>query len=156
LTGGLSHAKTGFRFKRGEEIVDVLGPDGTKTAPQTTSNFETIQVKGGTQALQRSELVSVELDGNTTTVRTPTLTGAILLKARAIRSTLRDQDREDLIVLLACVADPRAIRNELTNTERNWLQRAERRLDLANPDLTTRFTAEQLARVRATYQLLTQ
>jgi len=68
---------------------------GRRKPPRTVGNFQTIEVPGGTQALARTEALLVRLDDTESTVRTPTLLGAILLKARAVRSSHRDQDRDD-------------------------------------------------------------
>jgi hypothetical protein len=147
--------ETAFRFTRGNEIVDVLGPDGMKHQPKTVGQFETIQVKGGTQALNRTESVPVVLRGREAAVRVPNLAGAILLKARAITSPLRVQDREDLIRLLLCVEDPRAIAAEMQKSERRWLREAGKHLRLED-DLPAIFPGDQLARARVTYRLLLQ
>jgi hypothetical protein len=148
--------KTVYRFTRGEEIVDVLAPDGERTPPRTIGTQETVQISGGTQALRRSEEVTVALDGNQTTLRVPSLLGAILLKSRAIMSPQRDQDREDLIRLLLCIEDFDAIRAEIKKTERKWLTDAGRRLAFDDPDLTRLFSADEIARARAAHGLLTR
>jgi hypothetical protein len=85
---------TVYRFERSGQIVDVLGPDGTKGPPLTVGQSQTIQIPGGTQPLKRAEVVKVRLvNGRTGVLRCPNLAGAVLLKARAIQSVSRDQDR---------------------------------------------------------------
>jgi len=147
---------TAYRFTRGDEVVDVLGVDGTRKPPKTLGQFETIKVKGGTQALRRTETVIVVLNAKETPVRCPTLLGAILLKARAITSPQRDQDREDLVRLLLCVEDPTGLAGELTKKERRSLRRASKHLafDDESGDLRAIFTADQIATARVTYDLL--
>jgi nucleotidyltransferase AbiEii toxin of type IV toxin-antitoxin system len=154
----LRDPETAFRFERAGTIVDLIAPEktGRRTTPKTVGNFQTIEVPGGTQALARTEALLVRLDDTKSTVRTPTLLGAILLKARAIRSGHRDQDRDDLVVLLACVEDPIALREDLERTERGWLRSAEEALTLDGPDLPSRFGTDQLDRARAAYRLLTR
>jgi hypothetical protein len=136
---GLIGTPTIYRFERGGEIVDVLGPDGMKgLPPKTVYNNETIQVPAGTQALTRTETVEVQVEGGRTGVlRCPTLPAAILLKARAIQSVQRDQDRQDLVVLLSCVDDPIDVKRQLKKTELGWLRKAGDRLRLDEPDLAT-------------------
>jgi hypothetical protein len=151
---GIDHG-TAYRFQRGDEIVDVLGPDGLgANQPMTVGNLETIQVEGGTQALSRTEAITVRLEGEETEIRCPSLLGALLLKSRSITKKDRDQDREDLIRLLTCVQDPRALRAELKAGERRWLFGAETKLDLDDSSLTGLFASEQIRVARATYQLL--
>jgi hypothetical protein len=78
--------KLGYRFTWEGEIVEVLGSEGVRRDPQTTSGHVTLQVPGGTQALRRAERVRVSLDGAPAViVRRPSLLGAILLKARQLR-----------------------------------------------------------------------
>ena len=98
------------------------------------------------------------LGGEETAVRYPDLLGAILLKARAITSPQRDQDREDLVRLLLCVKDPRAMADEVKKSETTWLRTAGKhlRLDDEAGDLRALFTSEQLATARAVYNLLLQ
>lgn len=147
---------TAYRFQRGEEIVDVLGPDGVGTnLPRTVGGLETIQVEGGSQALGRTERVVVRLGSKETEIRCPSLLGAILLKSRSIMKNDREQDREDLIRLLTCVRDPRAMRAELRASERRWLLRAEKKLAFNDPALTNLFSSEQIRFARAGYRLLT-
>jgi hypothetical protein len=153
----LRDPETAFRFERAGTVVDLLAPEktGRRRPPRTVGNFQTVEILGGTQALARTETLHVRLDDAEATVHTPTLLGAILLKARAIRSSHRDQDRDDLVVLLACVDDPIALRENLKRTERGWLRAADEALALNGPDLPSRFAADQLDRARATYRLLT-
>jgi Nucleotidyl transferase AbiEii toxin, Type IV TA system len=149
---------TAFRFVRDGAIVDVLAPEGTgrRHPPKTVEGFQTIQVPGGTQALARTETVCVRLDDVEADIRCPSLLGALLLKARAVRNLHRYQDREDLIRLLGCVDDPVTLSAELKKSERSWLRRAGDRLRLDDPGLSQLFSADQLARARAAYTLLTR
>lgn len=104
--------RSGYKFKLDGETIEVLGPDGLRSDPQTIGTFETIQIDGGTQALQRTVKVLVSVSGGTpTTVRRPTLLGAILLKARALDrvKAKEDEHRQDLIRLLSFVEDPRGL-----------------------------------------------
>lgn len=152
----LRDPETAFRFERAGTIVDLVAPEktGRRQPPKTIGSFQTIEVPGGTQALARTEALHVRLDDAESTVRTPTLLGAILLKARAIRSSHRDQDRDDLVLLLACIEDPMALREDLKRTERGWLRSVDETLTLDGPDLPSRFATDQLDRARAAYRLL--
>ncbi|MGA8335412.1 MAG: hypothetical protein WB761_11750 [Solirubrobacteraceae bacterium] len=147
------------RFEREGATIDVLGPDGMKgTPPKTVGGFQTIQVPGGTQALARTESVEIRVgDGRTGFVRCPNLAVALLLKARVLRVAkgLRDQDRGDLVLLLACAEDPILIREHMTNSERGWLRKGAERLRIDEDDLADLFTSEQLARARAAFSLIT-
>lgn len=143
-----------YRFHHGNQVVDVLGPEGLRHAAKTVGNSETIEVKGGTQALTRTETVVVDLDGQSATLRCPNLLGAVLLKARAVTARDQDEDRSDLAVLLSCVQDPIAMRDELTAREAQWLRAAAQRLDLGGPDLRSTLPARQLTRARQAFELL--
>ncbi|HVE67354.1 MAG TPA: hypothetical protein VNB64_02110 [Solirubrobacteraceae bacterium] len=143
-----------YRFCHGDQVVDVLGPDGLRHTAKTLGNSETIEVKGGTQALKRTETVIVELDGRSARLRCPNLLGAVLLKARAVKARDKDEDRSDLALLLSCVEDPIAMRDELAGEEPQWLRAAAKRLDFDGPDLRSTLPMRQLTRARQAYELL--
>lgn len=156
ITERLVEPAVAFRFEREGTVVDLLAPEktGARNPPKTIGNFHAVQIPGGTQALARTETVLVEIDGHVSKVCCPTLLGAILLKARAIRSAQREQDREDLVVLLSCVEDPAELRSELRGRERQWLWKAAETLAIDRADLSDRFDAGQLALARAALRLL--
>lgn len=148
--------QTLFRFKLDGKTVDVLGPDGLKGDPPTVKPHTTLPIPGGTQALARSELVRVEVEGGRSgVIRVATLTAGILLKARSVQKKHREKDRQDLVVLLSCVEEPLEMKEEMTSKERGWLRKAAKRLRIEDDDLLDVVTADQLARARATYELLT-
>ena len=153
---GLVGPPTVYSFERQGEVVDVLGPDGMKNLPpRTLDNNETIQVPAGTQALDRTETVEVRVRGGRTGfLLCPSLAAALLLKARVATSAGRGQDRGDLVLLLSCVEDPIALKQQLRKKELNWLRQASGGLRIDDGDLLDLVTAEQLARARATYALL--
>jgi hypothetical protein len=145
----------GCRFELDDQIIDVLAPDGLGKAATTAGKLETIQIPGGTQALERAEVVEIVVDGVATRVRRPTLLGAVLLKARALPVHSRPEDqREDIITLLALVDDPHSLRQSITQTERRWLRNIEITLALDDPALEARFSLARLRAGRAVYQIL--
>lgn len=154
--GGLERER-GFRFNVDGQVVDVLAPDGLpiERPPLTTGNLQTLQIPGGTQALRRTELVEIVLDGHATPLKRPTLLGAIILKARSllVHSRIQDQ-REDLITLLSLVPDAFAMRDELTKAEVKWLRQTENRLDFDDPGLPELSRAGDPARARDTFAAL--
>ena len=57
---------------------------------------------GGSQALKRTEKVAIAIDGGSpSTIRRPTLLGAILLKARALKVHERTEDQRQNLILLS-------------------------------------------------------
>ena len=148
-------AERGFRFAMDGQLIDVLAPDGLTHPPMTDAHFETIQIPGGTQALQRKETVTIVLDGGHTRLPRPTLLGAILLKARSLPVHSKPEDqREDLITLLGLLTDPRAAAATLKKSERKWLDAIEERVNLGDPALEARFSLAQLRVANAAYTLL--
>lgn len=117
------------RFKRrtddGELKVDVLAPDhvGARADLTTTPPGRTIEVPGGTRALQRSERVSVQVAGRTGLIPRPDLVGAMLVKLAAT-GLPGDPARhyQDLAFLLAILPEPGRARSELTSKERAKLR----------------------------------
>lgn len=95
-----------------------------------------VGVPGGTQALERSEEVTVRVGERAFGLRRPTLLGAILIKARSLM--VHDDpasQREDLLRLLSLVDEPRELSAGLRDSESRWLRQAEARLDLEAPSL---------------------
>jgi hypothetical protein len=155
-----SNPEMGYRFEIDGEIVEILGPDGLKSDPKTLDGLTTLQVSGGTQALRRTEVVLVSLDGSPpVAMRRPNLLGAILIKARAIakrRKKKFDSDRQDLIRLLSYVEDPRGLAHDeqLKASERTWLRNIEADLNFGDPVLTPLFPVATLERAQAAFRLL--
>jgi hypothetical protein len=153
--GGLDRER-GFRFEVDGQVVDVLGPDGLSTPSLTLGRSQTIAIPGGTQALQRTEMVELVIDGRHVPLRRPTLIGAILLKARSLAVHDRPEDqREDLITLLGLLDDPRSAAATLRKSEVAWLREIEPRLGLDDPELDARLDPTRLQIARAAYRRLT-
>lgn len=116
---GLGHV-----FRRGNVEIDVLAPDGLNTKERriTVPPAYTVQVPGGTQALRRSEFISVRLGRHRGRLPRPDLLGAILVKARAVDvDDVPDNQRVDLALLLSLVDDADALGAQLRGRERSWL-----------------------------------
>lgn len=155
-----SNDDLGYQFDLDGEVVEVLGSDGVSTDPKTIGKYTTFQVPGGTQALNRSEVVKVVMDGKpAVAMRRPSLLGAILIKARVVATERRekfDSDRQDLVLLLSLVEDPRALaaEGELKKTERKWLRKIEETIGFSKPPLPDLFPPETLARAEQAFRLL--
>lgn len=132
---GISADGIGHRFSDGRVSLDLLAPDGIDSARidlTTIKPARTISVPGSTQALSRSELVSVIVKGREGRIPRPSLLGAILVKARAVDvDDLPESQLQDLAFLLSLVSDPHELHEGLKSTERGWLRR---RIELARPD----------------------
>lgn len=155
-----SNPKLGYRFEFGGEIVELLGPDGLRADPKTTGGLRTFQAAGGTQALHRTEVILVSVDGaEPVAVRRPNLLGAILLKARVMMKRREGKfvsDRQDLIRLFGYVDDPRALAADLTSAERRWSRDAEDTIAFADPALAELFPQATILRARQAFRLLIQ
>lgn len=120
-TFGLAH-----RFVRGSVSIDVLAPDGLNTVRSrlTVGKLHTVQVPGGTQALNRTEVQEVRVGRRHGRIPIPNFLGAILLKTRAIAvDDAPENQRIDLALLLSLVEDVEQVRKELRSTEKSWLRR---------------------------------
>ncbi len=100
--------RVGQRFIRGRVKVDVLFPDGIgDRAREVLPGVRSVEVPGGTQALQRSDSIEVRVGPRAGAVHRPSLLGAILVKARIVGvDDLPDAQREDIAFLLSLVTDP--------------------------------------------------
>lgn len=124
------------RFRRGDDVVDVLAPDGAgpRTSLLTIPPGRTVAVAGGSQALARSREVRVLVEGREVDIPCPSVLGAILIKARAVDvADDPDKHRRDLALLLAAVDDPRSLRMETRPSERAWLRRRDELRDPRHP-----------------------
>jgi hypothetical protein len=155
-----SDPRLGYRFELDGEIVEVLGPDGLKNDPKTLAGLTTFQVSGGTQALQRTEVVLVSLGGAPpVAVRRPSLLGAILIKSRVVANRRKEKfasDREDLIRLLSYVEDPRRLADEeqLKPSEKRWLRDVEKLMGLNDTGVAALFPAAVLERAQQALRLM--
>jgi hypothetical protein len=151
--------KIGYQFLVRGETVEVLGPEGLRDDPRTLAPFETIMVKGGTQALKRTEGVQVSTNGAAPViVRRPSLLGAILIKAKAL-AVVRGkhaEHRQDLIRLLSFVSDPRALAHSdrLTRNERRWLKAVEKDLAFDDLALLELFSEAEIRRASQAFTIL--
>lgn len=150
-------SERGFRFDVDGQVVDVLAPDALRAPPTTSGRLQTIQIPGGTQALSRLEAVDIVVDGRRARLFRPTLIGAILLKARGLPVHDRPEDqRQDLVMLLSLMTDPRTARESLKRSERGWLRAIEPALDLDDRRLVALFDPARLRIARAAYRFLTR
>jgi hypothetical protein len=140
------------RYERDGLIVDVLAPDGIQPPPSLGSGLKAISVPGGSQALARSEPVTVTVEECSFELRRPTLLGAVLIKARSLMvHSDPDSQREDLLRLLSLIEDPREVATALRKSERKWLRAAEQRLSFSSPSV---LDADTMRRAEFAYRLL--
>ena len=83
---GISPDGIAHRYRRNRVTIDVLAPEGLveRTDLTTTPPGRTLQVPGGTQALDRTELVAVTSATRSGHVPRPSLLGAVVAKALAV------------------------------------------------------------------------
>lgn len=148
---GLAH-----RYERDGVSVDVLAPEGLgpRTDLTTTPPWRTLQIPGGTQALERTELLPVVFGDTHGLVPRPSLLGAIVVKAVAVEvDDLPDAQRLDLALLLSVVEDPLEMTTELTSKDRKRL-RARSEMKDADHRCWAGLDPEAADRGRAALQLL--
>jgi hypothetical protein len=108
-SAGVSAEGLQHRWLRDQACLDVLLPEGigerAKARPGVTGS-PTLPTQGGTQALARSEVVAVTVDGRAGHVLRPNLVGALVAKAAAHTNT-GDRDprrhRRDFLVLAGLI-----------------------------------------------------
>lgn len=153
---GVSPEGIAHRYRRGGVSVDVLAPEGlgARTDLTTTPPGRTLQVPGGTQALDRTELVPVMFGDHQGVVPRPSLLGAIVAKAVAVAvDDVPDAQRIDLALLLSLVDDPIELAGQLTKKDR---QRLRSRSEMADADQRAwnSLAGDAADRGRAAFRLL--
>ncbi len=133
---GISPENLAHRYRREKLTVDVLVPEGLgvrtdlRTAPPGPGR--TLQVPGGTQALERTESVPIVAGDRVGLVPRPSLLGATIAKAEAVNvDDLPEAQLQDLALLLSLVDDPFELARQLTLKD---LQRLRKRRDLTERD----------------------
>ena len=131
---GLAHRYTRTAEPR-PVVIDVLAPEGLgeRADLTTTPPGRTIEVPGGTQALSRTELITVVHEGRSGTIPRPTLLAAIVGKAAATALPGPDRHYRDLALLCALVGDPFELVDQMTRKDRQRLRLARRLLDDSHP-----------------------
>lgn len=131
---GLAHRYTRTAEPR-DVVVDVLAPEGLgeRTDLTTSPPGRTLEVPGGTQALSRTELVTVVHEGRRGEVPRPSLVAAIVAKAAAVELADPARHYRDLALLCALVVDPFDMRDQLVRKDRQRLRKAKKLSDDAHP-----------------------
>jgi hypothetical protein len=125
-----------YRLIRDRDIVDVLAPDhlGRRAKRTTVAPDETLEALGARQALNRRRTVTIDAGNGPFELPCPSLTGALVIKARVADRVQgrRSQDKHerDLARLLALVPDPLATRNSLSRRERGYFRARENMTDV--------------------------
>lgn len=156
VLAGVSPEGLAHRYQRGGVSVDVLAPEGlgSRTDLSTTPPGRTLQVPGGTQALDRTELVPVVFGDHQGLVPRPSLLGAIVGKAIAVDvDDVPDAQRQDLALLLSLVDDPIELADQLTKKDRQRLRSRSEMVD-ADQRAWASLSLEAADRGRAALRIL--
>lgn len=136
---GVSADGIGHRFIKaadpgpGTVVVDILAPEGLGegTSVFTRRPARTVQAPGSVQALARSEVVAVQVSGDTGRparigfVRRPDLLGALVAKASATKIPVRahrERDWADAALVLSLLDDPLEAANACSRGDRRRLR----------------------------------
>lgn len=136
---GISADGLAHRYKRDAEprpvVIDVLAPEGMGARANllTSPPGRTVEVPGGTQALDRTELVTIVHEGRQGSLPRPTLLAAIVGKAAATGLPGPERHYRDLALLLCLIEDPFVLVDQLTRKDRQRLRMAQKLLDGAHP-----------------------
>ena len=127
-SAGISAEGRQHRWVRGQASIDVLLPDGVgqrASERQGVTGSPTLPTAGGTQALQRSEVVAVTVGGREGSVWRPNLVGALVVKAAA-HGNAGDpggaRHRRDFVVLAGLVITADFANEQLTRKDRQRLR----------------------------------
>jgi hypothetical protein len=153
---GISPDGIAHRYRRNRVTIDVLAPEGLgeRTDLTTTPPGRTLQVPGGTQALDRTELVPVTSATRSGRIPRPSLLGAVVAKALAVAvDDAPAAQRLDFVFLLSLIGDPLALAAELTPKDRRRI-RARKELLTGEHRVWNELEADARDRERATLRIL--
>ena len=121
---GMSPELLAHRYRRGAASIDVLAPEGLgeRTDLTTTPPGHTLQVPGGTQALQRAERVTYSSKDRVGVIPRPSLLGSIVGQACAVDVDDVPTSQEIDLAPLSLVEDPFVLRGQLTAKDRQRLR----------------------------------
>jgi hypothetical protein len=133
--------RSAHRFTRGPQAIDLVVGDADvvdvliadHAAPSRVGPLrgrEMVAIEGGTQALQRTVNARLSIGHRATTVSTPSVFGALVLKAAAFTTDSRSPERHllDAAVLLCCLDDPFEAREQYKGSDRSRMLRLARHL----------------------------
>ncbi|HUF33379.1 MAG TPA: hypothetical protein VMN58_09260 [Acidimicrobiales bacterium] len=148
-------------FVSGRAQVDVLAPEDTPADRLAVgSDLRSLAIPGGRRALDGAELTTIYYaeDQADVVIRVPSLTGAICVKAAAAvdqRTTSHPRHIQDVAFLLACIDDPVAAANELTDDDRALLSELRQQRLGPDDDIVWRYLdADDQARAEAAFDFL--
>lgn len=154
-SAGVSAEGLQHRWLRDAASLDVLLPEGigerARARPGATGS-PTLPTQGGTQALARTEVVAVTVDGRQGHVLRPNLVGALVGKAAA-HGNVDDRDprrhRRDFLILTALITAADFRNEPLTAKDRQRLRRMLTAID-KDIELTLELSgpADALTRLR--------
>lgn len=116
------------RWVNGPAMIDVLVPTNLGPRAQATTGATgstTVATRGAQQALDRAELVAVQVGHTSGQVRRPNLVGALIIKAAATSVPSGDAERHKTdFTLLATMIRPSDDLSSLTTRDRQHLRHA--------------------------------
>lgn len=155
---GISPDGIAHRYRRNRVTIDVLAPEGLgeRADLTTTRPGRTVQVPGGTQALDRTELLPVATSNRAGHVPRPSLLGAVVGKAMAVAvDDVPDAQRLDFVFLLSLIVDPFALADQLTTKDRRRI-RARKELIEGEHRVWTELDDDARDRAQAALRILTR
>ena len=156
VLAGASPQGVAHRYYRDQVSIDVLAPEGlgSRTDVTTTPPGHTVQVPGGTQALNRTELLPIAAGPTQGLLPRPSLLGALVIKAAAVAvDDVPADQRSDLALLLSLIQLPNGLRGQLSSKDRRRLQARSEMLDPRH-QAWSQLPNPQADRGRAALQLL--
>lgn len=144
----------GYTFRTGQVAFDLIAPEGLgpRTDLTTVPPLTAPALPGTRQALDRTELVAVQLAGRRSVMPRPDLLGAVVIKSCAAasdRTRAAQRHRDDLARLYALVSVPAELADLATPKDRRRLRAA--------PEPSWEVLVDPLARAsaQAAHRLLT-
>lgn len=134
---GRSPENIGHRWIRSGVQIDLLIPEGLgerSSSVTTVTGARTVQVPGGSQEIDRAQVISVQLPDRIGHVIRPSLLGALVGKAAALEISSdprRERHLTDFASLARLILDPLGMRSLVRKKDRKRVSRMVWSIDQA-------------------------
>lgn len=147
------------RMIRDDFVVDILIADHLPSKKQASAKLRRwplLQTVGGAQAIERKELVPVQIGSQSFEIYVPNLLGALVLKCAAYEADRRDRNRHlgDVTLLASLISNPRSVKEQMKGSDKKRIANAYQIMRDLNHPMWLMLEVEDCARAQENLRIL--